>query len=200
MPEERPDASCDNVVACGGDVAGAWFAIDSCLTVSGPANLSTLGLGMSCTGESNGTLEVSGNWTVDAEGGILTDTTQTTGTINIGLQPDCKEISGTVTNCDSIGGPFKALGFSEITCADSTTITDGCDCVGTVNQKAGAGFVTFSPAPAGLYAVDGTSLTFSGYEDVTYDYCVDGEFMHMTVTTVSDTGLTTGTILFQKQP
>jgi len=196
-----PEASCDNVVGCGGDIAaGVWFAIDSCLTVSGPTNLSSLGLGMSCTGESSGTLDVTGNWTVDVEGGIITDNTQTTGTINVGLQPDCKEISGTVTVCDAIAGPMTALGFSEVVCVDSTTITDGCDCVGTVNQKAAPGFVTFDPAPAGLYTLDGNSLTYTGYEEVIYDYCAEGDFIHMTPTSVSDTGLVTGEILFQKQP
>jgi hypothetical protein len=198
-PEPDPEASCDNVVGCGGEIpGGVWFAVGSCLTVSGPTNLKSLGLGSNCTGVSSGTLDVTGNWTIDAAGGIITDTTQTTGTINIALVPECKEISGTVTSCDAIGGPMKALGFAEVVCVDSTE-TDGCDCVGTVNQKAAPGFVTFDPAPAGTYVIEGNALTYSGYEDIVYDYCLDDEFILMTPTTVSDAGLVTGTFLFQKQ-
>jgi hypothetical protein len=196
--EPPPDASCDNVVGCGGDVVGVWFAVDSCLTVSGTANLAALGIG--CTeGTADGTLAVSGNWRV-GDDGTLTDTTQTTGTIKLGLGPECKDVSGTVTQCDAIGGPLASLGFTESACVDSATIEGGCDCTGTVDQAGAAAFVTFDVASMGLYAIDGNALTFTGYEVVDYDYCVDGNFMHMTPTTVNDIGTVSGTIVFQKQP
>ena len=196
--EPPPEASCDNVVGCGGDVVGVWFAVDSCLGVGGMANLAALGIG--CTeGTASGTLEVTGNWTIAADG-ILTDTTQTTGTINLVLGPECKDVSGTVAACDTIGGPLSSLGFTDSSCVDSATVPDGCDCTGTVNQSGAAAFVTFDVATMGLYATEGNTLTFTGYEEVDYDYCADGNFMHLTPATANDIGTVTGTVVFQRQP
>lgn len=198
--EVPPDASCDNVTGCGGEVESVWFAIDSCLTVSGIADLTAHGIG--CTeGEASGTIEVTGNWTIAADG-TLTDTTQTTGTVELKLAPECKDVSGTVTQCDAIAGPMWAsLGFvrDDSFCVDSETIEGGCDCTGVLNQAGAAGFITLDVAATGLYETEGNTLTFTGYETVDYDYCVDGNFMHVTPTTAYDIGTVTGTILFRRQ-
>jgi hypothetical protein len=94
------------------------------------------------------------------------------------------------------------LGFvrEESTCVDSVTVEGGCDCTGVLNQTGAAAFVTFDVAETGLYEVAGNTLTFTGYETVDYDYCVDGNFMHLTPTTPNDIGTVTGTVVFQRQP
>jgi hypothetical protein len=199
--QEPPEVSCDNESGCGGDVKGAWFAIDSCLTVTGKANLTAHGVGC-VEADAEGTIDVTGNWTV-GDDGTLTDTTQTTGTIHYTLAPECKDVSGTVTQCDAIAGPmFASLGFERegSFCEDSETVEGGCDCTGVLDQAGAAAFVTTAVAAEGLYETMGNTLTFTGYEVVDYDYCVDGNFMHVTPATLNDIGTVTGTILFQRQP
>jgi hypothetical protein len=199
--EPPPEASCDDVVGCGGDVVGVWFAVDSCLNVGGMTDLTAHGIG--CTeAPVEGMLAVTGNWTI-AEDGTLTDTTQTTGTINLTLAPECKDLSGTVTQCDAIAGPmFASLGLVRegSTCMDSATIEGGCDCTGIVNQAGAAAFVTLDVAEMGLYATEGNTLTFTGYDVVDYGYCADGNFIHLTPITSNDIGTVTGTVVFQRQP
>lgn len=199
--ETPPEASCDNVVGCGGEVTGVWFAVDSCLNVSGTADLTAHGIGCN-EAPASGTLEVTGNWTI-GEDGTLTDTTQTTGTVELTLAPECKDVSGTVTQCDAIAGPMWAsLGFvrEESTCVDSATVEGGCDCTGILDQSGSAGFITFDVASMGLYETEGNTLTFTGYDVVDYDYCVDGNFMHLTPMTPNDIGTVSGTVVFQRQP
>lgn len=201
---EPPDASCDNVTGCGGEVLGNWFAVDSCLTLGGMANLSALGIG--CTeATAGGTLEVAGNWTF-ADGPadndeILNDTTQTTGEILLGLSPACLNVSGTMVGCSDVAGPLASLGFESTTCVPSTTIEGGCDCTGVVNQQGTAGFVTFDAGAMALWSTEASTLTAAGFTTVDYGYCIEQDtFLHVSVASSSSTGVVTGTIVFQKQP
>jgi hypothetical protein len=201
---EPPDASCDNVTGCEGEVLGNWFAVDSCLSVGGMADLSALGIG--CTeATASGTLEVTGNWTF-ADGAadndeILNDTTQTTGQILLGLGPACLNVSGTTVGCGDIGGPLASIGFESTTCVQSTTIQGGCDCTGVVNQQGTAGFVTFDAGAMGLWSTEESTLTVAGFTTVDYGYCIeDDAFLHVSVASSNPNGVVTGTIVFQKQP
>ncbi len=198
---DPPTPSCENVQACGGDALGVWFAVGSCLSVDGAADLRGLGIGCS-EGTATGELQVSGNWSVTNDEGtqLLTDTTQTTGQIVLGLGSECLDVSGTRVGCADVAGPLRSAGFESTECVASATIPDGCDCTGVVNQTGAAGFVTFDIAPAGLWETEGSTLTFTGYETVDYDYCVDGDFMHVSVATVNPNGAVTGTIVLQRQP
>lgn len=200
VEEPPPEASCENVEPCGGDPAGVWFAIDSCLSSSGTANLVALGIGCAEGAVTGGTYEVFGNWAFDAASGILTDTTQTTGTVELGLGPECKDVSATLVPCSEVAGPLSSIGFSSGTCVDSTTITDGCDCTGEVDQTYVAGFLTTATSDVALYTVSGNTLSLQGNVTVDYDFCVDGEYMHVTPKTTGDGGMVTGTIVFQRQP
>jgi hypothetical protein len=202
---EPPDASCDNVTGCGGEVLGNWFAVDSCLSVGGMANLAALGIGCS-EATASGTLEVTGNWTfadnpsVDNDE-ILTDTTQTTGQIVLGLGPDCLNVSGTTVGCGDIGGPLASIGFESTTCVDSATIEGGCDCTGVVNQQGTAGFATFDAGAMALWSTEESKLTLAGFTTVDYDYCIEEDaFLHVSVASSNPNGVVTGTIVFQKQP
>jgi hypothetical protein len=202
---EPPDASCDNVTGCGGEVVGNWFAVDSCLSVGGMANLSALGIG--CTeATASGALEVAGNWTFADNPStdndeILTDTTQTTGEIVLGLGSECLNVSGTRVGCADIGGPLASIGFESSSCVDSATIEDGCDCTGVVNQQGTAGFVTFDAGAMGLWSSQESTLTVAGFTTVDYDYCIEQDaFLHVSVASSNPNGVVTGTIVFQKQP
>jgi hypothetical protein len=201
---EPPEASCDNLTGCGGEVLGNWFAVDSCLTVGGMANLSALGIG--CTeATASGTLEVTGNWTF-ADGPadndeLINDTTQTTGQILLGLGPACLNVSGTTVDCTDVAGPLASIGFESTTCVNSATIAGGCDCTGVVNQQGTAGFVTFDAGAMGLWSTEESSLTVAGFTTVNYDYCIEEDaFLHVSVASSSSSGVVTGTIVFQKQP
>lgn len=202
---EPPDASCDNVTGCGGEVVGNWFAVDSCLTVGGIADLSALGIGCS-EATAGGTLEVTGNWTFADNPAadndeILTDTTQTTGEILLGLGPECLNVSGTIVGCADVAGPLASIGFESSTCVASATIPGGCDCTGIVNQQGTAGFVTFDASTMGLWSTEESSLDVVGFTTVGYGYCIEeGAFLHVSVATSNSSGVVTGTIVFQKQP
>jgi hypothetical protein len=202
---EPPDASCDNVTGCGGEVVGNWFAVDSCLSVGGMADLSALGIGCS-EATASGTLEVTGNWTFADNPSanndeILTDTTQTTGQILLGLGPNCLNVSGTTVGCSDVAGPLASIGFESSTCVQSTTIEGGCDCTGVVNQQGTAGFVTFDAGAMGLWSTEESSLNVVGFTTVDYDYCIEQDaFLHVSVASSSPSGVVTGTIVFQKQP
>lgn len=203
------EVSCENVAPCGGDPTGSWFATDSCLSVSGVLDVTSFGIG--CTeGTVSGTIDVTGNLRVDPanEDGqlIANDSTQTyTGVdepLTIYIGPDCLDVSGTVTQCDSIGGPMKGLGFTDpTTCAPAASGDGGCDCTATVQQDSVPGFVTTSTSDLALYTAEGNVFSLQGNVLVDYDYCVQGDTMLVTPKTVGNVGsVTTGTILFERQP
>lgn len=196
--EPAPQASCENVMACGGDVTGVWFASSSCLPVSGIADLAGLGIGCP-EAPAAGKLEVTGNVTFGADGKI-SDNTSTTGDIVIELAPPCLDVSGTVTKCDRIGAPLASAGFTDVNCVDSTKTTGGCTCTGSVEQMGGMAYVSFDAAKMGTYATAANTLTISGVKPIEYSYCVDGNFMMVTPTTKNITGPIAGTIVLQKQP
>jgi hypothetical protein len=196
--ETAPPPSCENVIACGGDPVAVWFATASCLPVSGIADLAGLGIG--CTSAPvSGKLEVTGNWTVSADG-KLSDNTSTTGKVVLELAPPCLDVSGTVTMCAKIGSPLASAGFVDATCVDSTNTLGGCTCTGTVQQSGGMGYVSFDASKNGTYTTSGSTLTVSSVKDVDYAYCVAGNFMLVTPTTPNIIGTTAGTVVFQRQP
>lgn len=196
--ETPPDASCENVTACGGDATGVWFAMSSCLPVTGIADLS--GLGVGCTeAPATGEMEVTGNWTLNADG-TISDNTTTTGEVKLELIPECLNVSGTVTTCDRVGAPLASAGFTTVTCVDSETTEGGCTCTGTVDQSGGMAYISFNATTSGMYAAANDTVTISGIDDIDYAYCVDGNFMMVTPTTTNIVGVTNGTVVFQKQP
>lgn len=197
-----PEPSCENVVACGGELEGVWFAQASCLPVTGIADLSELGIGCTEASISSGEITVSGNWTIAADG-TLSDNTNTIAEVVFELAPGCKEVSGTVTNCNRIGIPLAAGGFDDVQCVDSTAVENGCTCTGTVNQMGGMGHILgFNAATAGTYTSANNTLTVSGTSsaELAYPYCVNGEFMTASPATKLAFGTTNGTVVFQKQP
>lgn len=191
-----PEASCDNVTACGGDVVGTWAVTSSCVPVSGETDM--MGFGLGCTSAPvTGMLNITGTWTLSADG-MITDATSTSGAQEIELPPECLDVSGTVTTCDRVGAPLQGLGFASVTCADNDT--GGCDCPATIEQSGGAAYVSFSPVATGTYTTaDNKVIITNGREETEYTYCVTNDVMTMTPTSVNKTGGLGGTIVLQKQ-
>jgi hypothetical protein len=169
------------------------------------ADLSALGIGC-VEATARGTLEVAGNWTF-ADGPadndeLLTDTTQTTGQILLGLGPECLNVSGTTVGCADIAVALASIGFESSTCVPSETIEVGYDCTGVVDQAGTAGFVTFDAGPMGmLWSSQESTLNVVGFTTVDYDYCIEEDaFFHVSVASANPNGVATGTIVFQKQP
>jgi len=192
---EPVEASCQAVTPCGGDVVGTWIVAGSCLPVSGMANVAGFGLG--CAAASvTGVLEVTGSWTANADG-TFKDETVTSGDSQIGVPPECLNVSGTVTTCDRLGGAFQALGYADVSCANATN-GSGCTCAATVQQAGGLAMLTVSPRSSGTYTTANDVLTTSTGMDQQYAYCVTGNTMLMTPQTTGPTGALTGTIAFVK--
>ncbi len=194
---EVPEASCEVVTACGGDVVGTWSAMKSCLPVTGNVDMTGFGLGCSDSPVS-GDLAVTGNWTFN-EDGSMTDETSTTGEQDLALLAACLDVSGTVTTCDRVGAPLASLGFIEVTCADDAE-TGGCSCPATVEQAGGAALVSFDAMDSGDYTIADNVLTISdGRNEAQYAYCVEGDIMTVSPQSVSKAGPVGGTIVFVRQ-
>jgi hypothetical protein len=204
-PEPVPEPSCENVVACGGDAVGSWFAQDSCLPVSGIANVSNLGIGCS-EAPIEGVITVNGNWNVAADG-TFSDNATTTAELTMELAAECLDISGTVSRCDRLGLVMVgAADLDEMNCVDSTITTGGCTCVGTVNQQGATAYpMAFNSRTSGTYVAADNTITVTGtsadpsLEQLAYSYCMGGRFMHVTPTTQTIFGVTSGTIVFERQ-
>lgn len=195
---EPPEPMCTDVTACGGDVAGVWFATGSCLPLSGKADISDFGLGCKEVA-AEGKLEVTGNWTLGADG-MMSDNTTTTGQVKMELAAECLNISGTVTACDRVPAQLESLGLKEVTCVDSTVTTGGCTCEGKINQTGSMGHVAFDTFKMGMYTTASNKLTTKGIDSIEYDYCVMQDIMIVTPKVSKDVGQLNGTVVFQKQP
>jgi hypothetical protein len=194
---DPPEPSCTDVAACGGEVVGVWFASGSCLPLSGMADISDFGLGCKEVA-AKGTLEVTGNWTLGADAKI-SDNTTTTGSVEMELAAECLNISGTVTQCDRVPAQLESIGLKEPTCVNSTVTTGGCTCNGKIEQMGSMAHVTFDSLKMGTYATAANKLTTMGIDSVEYDYCVQGDIMHVTPKVPKDIGQLNGTVVFQKQ-
>jgi hypothetical protein len=193
--------SCTDVPACGGDVVGTWTAASCEMTVSGQIDLGPVGIGCTMAPVTSGTLEVGGTWTGMA-GGMFSDTTTTTGTVNFEMAAACLEVSGFMAECDRLS--FETIGLLNVACVDNTT-TMGCTCEATVEQFAGMGHIAQasvnndSSGTTGTYtSADNTLSTVT--EDgamVDYSYCVAGNTMTMKVASVGAFTVT-GSIVLQK--
>jgi len=192
---------CDNVTACGGDIVGTWNVSSSCLKISGPLDMSPLGLGESCNATVTGELSVTGTWTVVADGTYI-DNTVTSGTETIELSSDCKSISGTVTQCDRISSPLSAGGYADLTCTDNNA-TGGCTCTAVINQQGGGGIgiAPGYPRENEFYSITessaGSTITVEAGKQE-YAYCVSDNTMRITPVSTGATGTVTGSIKLQR--
>jgi hypothetical protein len=196
--QDPPPASCQDVAACGGDIAGVWFATSSCLPVTGMADLGDFGIGCG-EAPASGKLEVTGNWTLGADGKI-SDNTSTTGQLVMEMAASCLNISGTVSTCDRLSSPLSSVGFSELNCVDSTTTTGGCTCTGKISQMGSAGLVSFNAAQTGKYTTAANKLSVNAGDKPEYDYCIQADILTATLKTKNNIGQVNGTVVFQKQP
>jgi hypothetical protein len=198
---EAPEAACEDGVPCGGDIARVWFAQDSCLPITGVVDLLELAIGCTEAEITSGTAEVTGNWTINADGSV-SDNTTTESEVVFELERPCLDVSGTVTQCPNIGLPLTALGFDDVTCVDSETTAEGCTCTATATQQGGMGYpLGFNAATSGTSAVADNTVTVTGTgpAPLEYAYCVDGPFAIVTPKTQRTVGTINGTIVLQAQ-
>jgi hypothetical protein len=118
------------------------------LPLTGMADISNFGLGCKEVA-AKGELTVTGNWTLSADGSI-SDNTTTTGTVNFEVQPECLNISGTVTKCDRLPAQLEGLGLKESVCVDSKITTGGsAGAAGSGGAGAGGGGSSAGGSSAG---------------------------------------------------
>ncbi len=192
-----PEATCENVTPCGGDVVGTWTATSSCFPVTGDLDMTSLGLG--CTGApTSGSMEVTGTWTLNGDGTIV-DETQTLGQQQIDLPAACLDVSGTHTTCDRVGAPLSGLGFASATCTDDAA-TGGCSCPAMIDQVGGAALVSLTPLKKANYTVADNVITVSnGRTETQYAYCVSGASLILSPISATKVGTLAGTVVLQKQ-
>ncbi len=201
LPPEPPEPSCENATGCGGKIEGLWFAQKSCLSVTGVVDLEAAAIGCPEATVTDGKVEVSGNWLINADG-TVSDNTNTISEVTFELEAECLDVSGTVTQCPNIGLPLTGMGFDDVQCVNSTVTAGGCTCIGKANQQGGMGYVLgFNAETSGKYTVADNTLTADGTgpEDLGYSFCVEEPFMIVTPTSVMETGTLTGTIVLQRQ-
>ncbi len=194
-----PEAVCEPVTVCGGDVVGTWTATGSCLTVDGSVDMSGFGLG--CTeAATTGELEVSGSWTFSADG-MVTDETVTTGNQTIDLQPECLMVSGTVTACDRVGGAMTTIGFTADTVCTDDAATGGCSCPAAANQMGGAASLAMRSIKAGTYTTADNVLSVKDNRNNLneYGYCVQGDYMVVSLKSLPKAGPVAGQVVFKRQ-
>lgn len=191
-------ASCDMASApCGGDLAGTWSVMDCPHELTGVVNMLGFGLGCTEAAITSGSLQVSGTITFNADG-TFTDATVTTGEQVVELEPTCLNISGTVTQCDRVGGPVQgSLGYEMFNCIPNDA-TMGCTCTATINQEGGIALVSPEAETEGHHmSVDTTTVSLG--EEQNYSYCASPSALVMTFPTPGKIGTVTGPIVLQKQ-
>ncbi len=184
--------TCTSPAPCGGDVVATWNVMASCLSVSGPLDLTSLGLGCP-EGSVAGTLQVTGAWSARSDGTYV-DKTTTTGKEQITLPAACLNISGTTTTCTRIASLLVALGYETSSCGDATG--GGCTCWVSVNQIGWPGIPTPDAMTSGKYGTAANVLSLDNEAD--YAYCVSGSSMTLTPQGLRGTRQSvTGSVLFQ---
>jgi hypothetical protein len=186
--------SCPGLTApCGGSVVGTLTANASCLTVSGPLDVSGVGFDKTCANPTlTGSLKVTGTWIANSDG-TYTDNTVTTGDEKFSLGPECKRVSSTPVDCSSgVAGFLSAFGYSTLTCKDAAN--GGCDCIGKVGQMGGFGTRTNAPSTNGSYTTSANGLKTA--DGTSYSHCVSGDTV--TIAPQSMSPILTGTVTFTK--
>lgn len=192
-PDPLPDAT-----PCGGDLAGTWNVAMCELPITGVLDMMGFGLGCSTGMVTSGSLQITGAITFNADG-TYTDNTVTTGEQTVELEKACLNISGTVTACDRVGGPVRdALGYVSFDCVDNAE-TEGCTCMGTIDQEGGLGLVSLDPYTEGSFTTMENNVSLEGEdEDTEYSYCVAEDTLVATFVTVGKIGTISAPIVMQK--
>jgi hypothetical protein len=181
--------SCSDAVPCGGDPVGTWNVTSSCLSLSGPLDMTMAGV--ACTASVVGTLQVTGSW-IGKSNGAYADYTTTVGAEQVDLPPPCMLISGTVVACEQIGGLFTSFHYVSDPC--SWLAGGSCSCYARAYQGGWPGLLSWDSATSGKYTTSGNTLTLDG--EARYAYCVSGN--QMTWIPQSENPRITGAIVFQR--
>lgn len=187
-------AICADVEPCGGKLEGSWKVAGSCLEVTGVADLASLGLGCS-TVPVQGTLFVTGNFSVDAQGAVV-DRTITAGNVRFSLPHPCLAVSGTIVECSRVAPVFQALGYE---LAECSLIGDVCECTASVNQAGTMGLVALVASTEGQAKADQQSFYVSTVDGTeSYSYCANGRNLRVTPQGGGVRGTISGTVLLER--
>lgn len=187
-------ASCADVEPCGGKLEGAWMVAGSCLEVTGVADITPLGLGCS-TVPVQGTLFVTGNFSVDAQGAVV-DRTITAGNVRFSLSRPCLNVSGTVVECSRVAPVFHSLGYE---LAECSLIGGVCECNASVNQAGTMGLVATVASTEGHAKADQQSFHVSAVEATeSYSYCANGDNLLVTPWGGGLRGTISGTVSLER--
>jgi hypothetical protein len=196
-PNPLEGASCDvDAAPCGGDVVGTWLVADCPLELTGQVDLRGFGLGCAGGRILSGYLEVSGTWTLDANGNFA-DATTTQGVQEFELAAACFSVGPPVT-CERAGSTIGTqLGYDTLECVDDER--EGCTCAGTFAQEGGLGTIALTPVEAGGYATSGNTLVATdGGNRTTYDYCSTDETLVLTFPNPGVAGTVEGSLVLQR--
>jgi hypothetical protein len=168
------------------------------LPITGVLDMMGFGLGCATAMITSGSLQITGSITFNADG-TYADNTVTTGTQTVEMEKACLNISGTVTACDRVGGPVReGLGYGDFDCVVNAA-TEGCTCMGTIDQEGGLGLVSLDPYTEGDFMTMDNNVSLEGEdEDTVYSYCVAEDTLAMTFVTVGKLGTIAAPIVMQK--
>jgi hypothetical protein len=145
---------------------------------------------------SQGTLFVSGDFSVDAQGAVV-DRTITAGHVRFSLQHSCLAVSGTIVECSRVAPIFQAMGYDPAVCG---LIGDVCECTAPVNQVGTMGLVAVVASTEGHAKVDQQSFYVSTVEGTeSYSYCGSGENLQVTPQGGGPRGTISGTVLLERR-
>ena len=168
------DGVCEDIVPCGGDPEGTWDVRENC------AEVLVTGL-VDYPGCENvvgrGSAEVTGTFTF-ASGVVIQDTT-VTANVSVIITDVCAQgIVGSdmITAADLCPLLDAQLMMDPMTPLDCAVTTEGCECAGEQPPQINMGTDT--------YMVVGNQLLIGGD---TFDYCQEGDELHLHGTTVDAT-------------
>jgi hypothetical protein len=165
----------------------------SCLNVAGNFDGTLASLGCP-TVPVTGTVEVTGTWTLTADG-KYTDNTTTKSSVTFPLDSSCLTVSSIKVECSKMSGAIAALGWN--TCECSIDAAGKCSCLAQTTQSGGIGVVSPWASGSGTYAKSGSTISIDETNDmVKYSYCISDT--KLTLTPKAANLPVKGTIVLQK--
>jgi non-reducing end alpha-L-arabinofuranosidase len=181
--------NCPSGSSCGGDLVGTWEVTSSCLAISGDMDTSMGSIGCKNLPVS-GSVQVTGTWTVKADGSYK-DNTTVKGSMSFTLESSCLSVSSVPVECKNMGAAFTTLGWNNTTCSE---VGGKCACKAETNRLGGLGVPSIYGEESGGYEVSGGDLTLD--QQVNYSFCVEGS--KLTVSPKPTFFPIRGTIVLQK--